>query len=224
MDNSLTILFILLAAVVAVIIRRVKRDNCLKSFEHNNVEIEKLDSSVLRGNLNQENTGLEITFKDINDNILTRLLYKYEYDNIFLIIRDPKKQTDKLKNKIQKERKAQSNQRRSLHFGRKIFNILKTLKDSLMEIVNLMLTQTKKTGPVGDIITTQDAYVNKIKAELAGTVNNSFEPLLEKYIYRKVLVEVLKNNDVFNITGILTKYTANFIRINNMTYKRCLSR
>jgi hypothetical protein len=150
---------------------------------------------------------------------LTRLLYKYEYDNIFLIIRDPKKQTDKLKNKIQKERKAQSNQRRSLHFGRKIFNILKTLKDSLMEIVNLMLTQTKKTGPVGDIITTQDAYVNKIKAELAGTVNNSFEPLLEKYIYRKVLVEVLKNNDVFNITGILTKYTANFIRINNMTYK-----
>lgn len=226
MDYSLTIIFILLSASIAVLLRRVKRDKCLKSYENNFVIIEKIDGELLKGKITLENTGIEIILDSDSDldsgldseTILTRLLYKHEYPQVFSIIRDPKIQNSDIKKKIEKESKKIKTHEKTFFIGRKMINIIRTLKNSIMEIVNLLISQVKKTAPSGNIINTQNKHINKIKAELADTVNNSFEPLLEKYIGKSVLIESLRNNSIIKISGILIDYTANFIKISKSQY------
>jgi hypothetical protein len=89
---AFTVLFIVLATIVAVFIKRVKKDKCLKDFADNVVTLEETTGKIRHGVLNVENTGLELIYptaqKDDNENDETSvILYKYEYPNIQALIR-----------------------------------------------------------------------------------------------------------------------------------------
>jgi hypothetical protein len=49
----------------------------------------------------------------------------------------------------------------------------------------------------------------------AGT---SFEPLLERYIGHKVVLELAKGDKIFEYCGVLKEYTAEFIEIMDVNY------
>jgi len=57
--TSLTIIFIVLAALVGAFIRRICRDKCLKDFSRNMVTMEVTTGKIIWGKLRVENTGLE---------------------------------------------------------------------------------------------------------------------------------------------------------------------
>ena len=69
------------------------------------------------------------------------------------------------------------------------------------------------------MLTSQDKYVSKMKQELMGSVGTSFEPLLEKYIGRRVVLDLIKGDKIFNYSGVLKDYTANFIELMDVDYK-----
>ena len=52
-----------------------------------------------------------------------------------------------------------------------------------------------------------------------GSVGASYEPLLERYIGNKVVLELLKGDKVFEYCGVLKEYTAEFIEIMDVDYK-----
>ena len=58
-----------------------------------------------------------------------------------------------------------------------------------------------------------------MKQNLIGTAGTSFEPLLEKYIGRKVILEMQKDEIICEYTGILKDYSAEFIEIMDIDYK-----
>lgn len=88
-----------------------------------------------------------------------------------------------------------------------------------MKVINLLMSQAKKATPAGGLLTSQDKYVSQVKQELMGSVGTSFEPLLERYIGHKVVLEMIKGDKICEYCGVLKEYTAEFIEIMDVNYK-----
>jgi hypothetical protein len=106
---------------------------------------------------------------------------------------------------------------------RRILNIFRTIRDSIVEIVNLLISQAKKATPAGKVLSSQDKYVSQMKQELMASAGTSFEPLLERYIGHKVVLEMIKGDKIFEYCGVLKEYTAEFIEIMDVNYAADLS-
>lgn len=222
--TAITIFFIVLATAVAAFIRRRSRDKCLRDFERNMVTLEETSGRIVWGRLRVENTGLEFVYpekrkdEDGHDEA-SYILYKYEYPNIEAVIRFLDELSETNKNKREKELKRTYHPGLLQRLKRKTQNIFKTVRDSVMEVVNLLVSQAKKATPAGRVLTSQDKYVSQMKQELMGSVGTSFEPLLERYIGRKVVLELIKGDNIYEYCGVLKEYTAEFVEIMDVNYK-----
>lgn len=220
----ITIVFIILATVVGAFVRKRCRDKCLKDFSNNIVTLEDTSGKTIWGQLRVENTGLELIYpkkqKDADGHDeASYILYKYEYPNISALIRfhDELSQANKKQRQKELERTYHPGLLRRLK--RKIQNVFKTLRDSVLEVLNVLISQAKKATPAGAVLSSQDKYVTQMKQELLGTVGTSFEPLLEKHIGHKVVLELTKADKIFEYCGVLKDYTAEFIEIMDVEYK-----
>lgn len=226
--TAITILFIIFAAGVGAFVRKRSRDKCLRDFEHNMVTLEQKSGKTIWGKLRVENTGLEFIYsekhKDEEGHDETSyILYKYEYPEISAVVRFHDMLSEQNKKAREKELK------RTYHPGfwrrlkRRILNIFRTIRDSIVEIVNLLISQAKKATPAGRVLTSQDKYVSQMKQELMTSAGTSFEPLLERYIGHKVVLEMIKGDKIFEYCGVLKEYTAEFIEIMDVNYASNLS-
>jgi hypothetical protein len=224
MSTAITIIFIILAAIVGAFVRRISRDKCLRDFSKDMVTLEDVSGKAVWGTLRVENTGLEFIYpekyKDEDGHDETSyILYKYEYPNIIAVIRFH----DELSEDGRKQRDEEL--KRTYHPGplrrlrRKILNIFRTVRDSVLEIINLLISQAKRVTPTGRMLTTQDKYVSQMKQELVGSVGSSYEPLLERYIGHKVVLDMIKADKVLEYCGVLKEYTADFVEIMDVNYK-----
>jgi hypothetical protein len=221
---AITIVFIVLSTLVAAFVRRRKKDKCLKDFGGYMVTVEDTAAKTIWGKLSVENTGLELVYAEKHADQQghtesSYILYKHEYPKIAALLR----YHDEL-SEAGKERR-QSDLERTYHptffrrLKRKTQNIFKTVRDSVMEVVNMLISQAKRATPVGGMLKAQDKYVSQMKQELMGSVGASYEPLLERYIGRKVVLELIKGDKIFEYPGVLKEYTAEFIEIMDVNYK-----
>ncbi|MBW7990582.1 MAG: hypothetical protein FVQ84_11290 [Planctomycetes bacterium] len=222
--TAITILFIIFAAGLGAFIRKRSRDKCLRDFEQNMVTLEDMAGKTIWGKLRVENTGLEFVYpekqkdEDGHDEA-SYILYKFEYPKIELVIRFHDELSDENKKAREKELEKTYHPDWDRRLKRKMLNVVRTIKDSVVEIVNLVISQAKKATPAGKVLTSQDKYVSQMKQELMGSVGTSFEPLLERYIGHKVVLEMIKGDKIFEYCGVLKEYTAEFIEIMNVNYK-----
>jgi hypothetical protein len=87
-----------------------------------------------------------------------------------------------------------------------------------MEIINIVISQAQKAGPAGSVMASQDKHVTKMKKSLTGSIGTSYEPLLERYIGHKVILEMSRGDTVTEYCGILKEYTAEFIEVMDVDY------
>ena len=219
----ITVVFIAVSTVVAAFIRRIKRDKCLKDFARDMVTLEEVDGDLVRGKLAVENTGLEFIYpaKQTNEHgsdETSHILYKHEYGNIQALIRYHDELSDAGKSQREKELKRTYHPNFLRRFGRKLQNVFKTVRDSVMEVVNLLMSQAKKATPAGGVLTSQDKYVSRMKQDLMSSAGTSYEPLLEKYIGHKVVLEMIAGDKICKYRGVLKDYTAEFIEIMDVDY------
>ena len=221
---AITVIFIVLSTFVAAFIRRRKRDKCLKDFSDNMVTLEETAGKIIWGKLRVENTGLELVYpakqkdEDGHDEA-SYILYKYEYPNIQALIRFHEQLSENNKKERDKELEKTYHPGLLRRLKRKIQNIFKTIRDSVVEVVNLLISRAKKTTGVGATLTSQDKYVTQMKQELMGSVGTSFEPLLERHIGKKIVLAMLKGDKIFEHCGVLKEYTAEFVEIMDVDYK-----
>jgi hypothetical protein len=221
--TAITIIFIILTAGLGAFIRKRSRDKCLRDFGQNMVTFEDISGKIVWGKLWVENTGLEFVYMDKQKDAdgheeASYLLYKYEYPRIQAIVRFLDELSEETKNKRERELKKIYHPGQWRRFKRNTLNVFRTVRDSVVEIVNLLISQAKKATPAGRVLGSQDKYVNQMKQELIGSVGTSFEPLLERYIGRKVVLEMIKNDKVLEYCGVLKDYTAEFIEIMDVNY------
>ena len=221
--TAITILFIIFAAGIAAFVRKRSRDKCLRDFEQNMVTLEETSGKKIWGKLRVENTGLEFIYPDKHKDKdgheeASYILYKYEYPNIEAVIRFHDELSESNKKEKEKELKQTYHPGPWRRLKRRILNVFRTVRDSVVEIVNLLISQAKKATPAGQVLTSQDKYVSQMKQELMGSAGTSFEPLLERYIGNKVVLKLIKGDKIFEYCGVLKEYTADFVEIMDVNY------
>ncbi|MGD9109472.1 MAG: hypothetical protein PVG93_00900 [Phycisphaerales bacterium] len=226
MDNSfaITIAFIALATLIAAFVRRITRDKCLMDFKSNCVNLLHTDGKKIWGRLRIENTGLELIYQNKQKDTegheeASYILYKYEYPKIQVLIRFLDELSNENKKLRQKKLVKTYHPKFFAKARRKTANVFRTIRDSIAEVVNLLISRVKKTAGAGATISSQDKYVTQMKQQLMGSVGTSYEPLLERYIGNKVVLEMVKNEKVIEYSGVLRDYTADFIEIMDVDYK-----
>lgn len=226
MDNSfaITVVFIVLVTLVAAFVRRTTRDKCLRDFQNNFVNLLQTDNKTVWGTLRVENTGIELIYEDKHQDDdghteASYILYKCEYPKIQAVLRLIDELSDKNKKHRQKQLAKTYHPKFFSRVKRKTANIFKTIRDSIAEVMNLFISRVKKTAGIGETLSSQDKYVTQMKQQLMGSVGTSYEPLLERYIGHKVVLELLKGDNVVEYSGVLKDYTAEFIEIMDVDYK-----
>ncbi len=222
--TAITIIFIFLATAVGAFIRGRTRDKCLKDFSDNMVTLLETSGKTIWGKLRVENTGLELVYSSTHrdeqgHDEMSYIVYKNEYPNMATLIRFHDELSERNKNKRQIELKRAYHPTFLRRIKRKTLNVFKTLRDSVMEVVNLLISHAKKATPAGAVLTSQDKYVSQMKQELVGSVGTSYEPLLEKYIGNRVVLEMMKGDKEIEYWGVLKDYTAEFIEVMDVNYQ-----
>ena len=61
---EITIILIVVSSLVTIVVRRTKRDKCLKDFSRYPVMLQTTDGATFFGRLHVENTGIELAYAD----------------------------------------------------------------------------------------------------------------------------------------------------------------
>ncbi|MBL7130147.1 MAG: hypothetical protein ISS45_01875 [Candidatus Omnitrophica bacterium] len=225
MDSlTITIIFIILSTLIGAFIKGRMRDRCLLDFAGYLVNVELKDAKTIWGVLQIESTGLELKYEeaylDKADNHIETsfILYKNEYSNIHCISRF----LDELDSKERKKRdrllKHILSRKGLITLKRKIRNFFATVRDSVLEVANLLMGRVKQAAPVGRVLAGQDKYVSQIQTEAFSALNTSYEPLLEKYLGKKVILKLSRGGKMIEYAGILKGYTAEFLELMDVDY------
>ena len=222
---AITVLFIAFSTVVAAFVRGRHKDKCLLDFSGDRVSVIDKDGKSLSGILSVESTGSELKYNspvDLGEGYIesSHILYKNEYANIQTIIRYQDELDEKSKTKRIRELKKTYHPNFFRRSGRKIHNFFSTVKDSVMEIVNLLLGKAGKLNKFGSVVSSQGKYINQMKQGVAGSVSTSFEPLFEKHIGTKVIIDLYSGEKLIKYTGILKDYTQTFIEIMDVSSRK----
>jgi len=221
--TTIAILFIILSALVAVVLRKVKKDKCLKDFRDDIVTLELLNGQQYRGEMKMKSSGLQFNYPELiegeyNLKFLSFLLYKNEFPDIQAVVRYHRDLTEAGRELRKKDFQRTFQPSRWRRIRRSILNFLKIIKDAVIEIINMMTSHLSKTTPVGAAMSSNDSQVNKMKNEVYGLVETSYEPLLEDYIGERVILELKRGNDWVKYNGVLKDYTAEFIELIDVDY------
>ncbi|MCK4233042.1 hypothetical protein KAX75_01320 [candidate division WOR-3 bacterium] len=221
---AITVIFIIVVAVVVAFIKGRSRDKCLIDFSGNLVTIEEITGKIIWGKLRVESTGLELDYstkhkdKDGHEK-KSYILYKQEYPNIRALIRYHDELDEPSKKERDEELKKTYHPTAIRKLKRKIQNFFNTARDSVLEAINLLIGQAKRTAPGGAILTSQDKSISKMKQELKVSMETAYEPLLERHIGKKVILELTKGDKIFEYQGIFKDYTVGFIELMDVDYR-----
>ena len=216
MDSfTITIIIISISGFVGAFIKGKKKDRCLNGLNKSNIHIIKLqkDEKDIIGTLNIESNCMEIRLNDNNEKE-NMILYKNEYSSINKIIRYTKQLNDK---EIVK-RKVEFNKIKNPSLFRKLkrtiiifFNIT---KDAVFELSETMLSKTKLSS------LNQSEFVESIKNHTSQSATiSSYQPIWERYIGKKIILEQTIDNIKMEYSGILKEYSGNYILLYDVSFE-----
>ena len=219
MDNIfyITIIFVFAAALVSFIIQRWALDRCLKHFSNFNVSVEQEDRDPIWGELTVYPGGIEIIYSearsdDTGNTETSYILFEEQMNKVTAIER----YHEELDDEDKARRLADVNSLKKRGFfkklGRMLRNLSNAFKDAISQAMGLIVAQTRGKAS-SSMAKSQDAGIKKIGDETLGAVGNRFEPILERYIGAKVIVEAKNGEDLLRHEGILKEYSSNWLEL-----------
>lgn len=217
-DASLlyTVGLIFFATLIGSYLRSRRKDPCLHSFEDFHVTIERTDNKIVWGVMEVEPSGLELIYRDnVQDSKhieSSYVLYGEEYKDIQAIYR----YVDQLSPE-NKKRRARDIER-SFHPGfverskRHLRKFIGTASESINEVLSVLVGRAKK--PAGRYINDDnEKSLYRLGENLIGHAGGVFDPLLERFIGQKVVVEMMEDDEVHEHVGIFKNYSPDFIEV-----------
>jgi hypothetical protein len=217
----ITVGVLFFVALVGAYLRSIVKDRCLKSWDGFHVTLERTDGKLVWGVMKLEPSGMELSYLDsVQDEKhieSTYLLFSSEYKDIQAIYR----YSDKLSEWGKKQRGRDI--QRSFHpgpfrrLGRKVRNFLSTATDSLNEVMGVVLGRVQKSG--SRYLTGEStAALGKLSGQVIGHAGSMYDPLLEHYVGRRVVIELAEGDEIHEHVGILKNYSADFIEVLEVQY------
>lgn len=221
---AITIIFIIICTVAGAFIKGRSKDRCLVSFSGFPVTLEKTGGKAVWGKLRVENSGMELIYPEpYTDKAgghieTTFILYKSEYGQIKRLVRyiDSLGREDiALRNK---DLEKANNPSLTMRLARRMRNFFGTVRDSLMEIANLLLGRMKTFTSFGKTLQGQDKYVSQLQQQATSAIETSYEPILERYLGRRVILAIVEGDKKTEYAGVLKDYTTEFIEVMDVMY------
>lgn len=216
MDSfTITIIIISISGFVGAFIKGKKKDRCLNGLNKSNIHIIKLqkDEKDIIGTLNIESNCMEIRLNDNNEKE-NMILYKNEYSSINKIIRYTKQLNDKeiVKRKVEFNKIKKPSLFRKLK--RTIIIFFNITKDAVFELSETMLSKTKLSS------LNQSEFVESIKNHTSQSATiSSYQPIWERYIGKKIILEQTIDNIKMEYSGILKEYSGNYILLYDVSFE-----
>jgi hypothetical protein len=222
MDLSLFVtigLIFLVTSCVGYLRSRIT-DRCLRSFDGFSVTLQKTDGKRVWGRMDLCSGGMEFTFPNREGGDATKssyLLYAAEYKLVQSILRYADRLTDAERGRRDADIAWSFHPGASRRLVRRLRNFLGSATDSLRDVLALVMGRVQKM---------QDRYVAAEGADtltkLGGTVltevSSAHDPLLERHIGQRVVVEVIEGDEVHEHAGIFKEYSAMFLHLLDVEY------
>jgi hypothetical protein len=224
MDNTLliTLAVLLAGAVISGFLKGRQKDRVLKDFGDYHVTLETLKGRLVWGELHLLATGIELIYpSDVQDehHIETSyLLYKDEFPQIQAIYRYLDEMAGPQWKRRQRELQRTFHPRLWRRLQRHSRNFLNTMSDSLTQAVGIVIGYVQ--GSTKKLSSGSDQYLSKVSESIIGYAGTKYDPLLERYVGTKVVVEVTEGDRVYEHIGILKDYTADYLEILDVQYPR----
>ncbi len=222
-DNALilTALLILGGALVRGYLRGNARDRVLRDFSGYHVTLERTDGRLVWGQMALHTTGMELLYRsDVQDEHhveTSYILYRDEYPKIQAIYR----YCDQMQGSEWEKRQQELTQIFHPGFwrrlGRRVGRVGSPLIDSLAQAIGVLIGQVQARSRRG-ITFSGEEYYTELNRSIVGYVGTSYDPLLERYVGTRVVVEVTEGDVVYEHVGILKDYTSDFFEILDVHY------
>jgi hypothetical protein len=223
-----TLSFIFITAIITAVVTKWARDKCLKFFNRYHVTMERSRGQTIWGQLKVFSSGVEIVYDNPYVDYRGRkktsfLVYQPELDVQLLSILRYHDELDPASQKLrQRQIEKTFNPGPMKRLWRAIRNFVNTLRDAFNAAIGAVVGQYQRMNPASAVLGSQSAQVTAIGQTLLGKFANAYEPLLEQYIGRPVILDVADpinpNNATVEYTGFLADYTQQFIAIFNVEH------
>jgi small nuclear ribonucleoprotein (snRNP)-like protein len=222
-DFWLPMVLLFVAATVTALVSRRKRDRCLKYFDRESVMVLMESGKWLWGRLIAYPKAMELVFEQPSEDESghkksSYVLYTPEIDGIKKILQPPPRSGTKQYDRWQKEINRIANPSMMRRIRRWTWNVFNTLRDAISQSLGMILGSMKKSTPMGKVAGA-DKRAGDIGNTLLGTVPNSYEPVLEKYLSKQVIVEMLEDGKMIEFAGLLQEYSGKYLLLRNVAFQ-----
>jgi len=203
------------AATITAIATRRKRDRCLRFFNKEPVMIQMKSGTWLWGRLAVYPKAMELIFEDPKPDAAgivksSYVLYSPEVESIHKILQPPPAQGTSAYKKWEKEISRIANPSIFRRMRRWFWNLFNTLRDAVSQSLSMILGNLKSKSVMGQVVGA-DKRAGEIGNTLLGTIPNAYEPVLEKYLSKRVIVEMVEDGNVLEFSGLLQEYSGKYL-------------
>jgi small nuclear ribonucleoprotein (snRNP)-like protein len=223
LDFWLPMLLLFVTATLAAIAARRKRDRCLKYFNREPVMILMESGKWLWGRFLAFPKAMELVFENPERDEsgyrkASYVLYTPEVDGIRKILQPPPRAGTPEHDQWQRELRRIAHPSVLRRMRRWCWNVLNTLRDAVSQSLGMILGTLKSKTPMGRVAGA-DRRAGEIGNTLLGTVPNTYEPVLEKYLSKQVIVEMLDGDRVVEYVGLLQEYSGKYLLLRNVAFQ-----
>ena len=226
MDNALavTLVLIFVAAIIVALVNAWQRDKCLKLMHDYHVTYLTTAGPPTWGNLIVYSRGIELRYDapyTTRRGIIkaSSLIYDDELGDCLAVCRISMALTKNETRTRARQIKRTFSPGPIRRTTRLMRNIANTLRDAIAKSISTILGQLSKAKPG---LAGGKGEVEQVGKALLGTVENAYEPILEKHIGRPVILQLTHpiNQELppVELSGYLVDYTDKYLAIFNVEH------
>lgn len=212
---------IIVLTMFGAYLRSSQRDPCLKAFEHYHVTLERADGKIIWGEMELESTGFELLYRDsvqdANHLESSYVMYGSEFGEIQAIYRYVDELSEEDREQRERDLKRYFRPGPIVRLVRGLQHFFTLASDSLTEVLNLVMGRLRKPAGryIGDV--TDDQFM-RLSTAVVGTVGTTFDPMLERFIGSKVVIELLEGDTSHEHVALFKNYSADFFELLDVQY------
>lgn len=219
----LTVFFIFLVTIVGALVRRLRKDKCLKLLHDDHVTYLTDKGRPLWGDLAVSGHGLELRYDA--PYTTSRGLVKTSYlafpdEACAALCRTVHGLTEDEKKAREKQIRASFDPGLVRRFLRGCRNFVNIVRDAISKALGVFVgaVATRGTG-VAKAVGSRKGEVDELGSTLLGVVANAYEPLLERHIGRPVVLQVqTPAGTTGEYPGYLVDYTEKYVAVFNVDH------
>jgi hypothetical protein len=217
---------IILITMFGAYLRSSRCDPCLESFNDYMVTLERADGKVIWGELELESTGFELSYRDSvqdsNHIESSYVLYGSEFSEIQALYRYVDELEPEERERRQRDLDKYFHPGLLVRLSRTLQHFFSLAGESLTEVLGMVMGRLRK--PAGRYIgEVSDDHFMRFSNAVVGSVGSTFDPLLERFVGHKIVVEVVEDGEAHEHVAVFKNYSADFFELLDVQYPQARS-